>query len=1240
MLPKSFTEWLTTAEGTSKALKALFLVLTALIVATHNVCAALGLPEWTVRVGAILITIAFAWTLLNSYRRFATASRLQRPDYFTLRPTDPASLFGRTSDLDKLLSAVQRNLLVILDGDSGCGKSALILSGLVPRLKSQPGDLLPVVVREWGDDWVRGPLASALQSLYNSLSATELESLDWLNPPDLAATAATLAPELESRLRAVFETLGRRPLLVADQFDDYQSLHRHRFLDADCSWITPKLLAESNLFWRLVRDALAESRMRLLVATRSDMASGSVCVRFVGDEYATVRSLPLVEGDYLRPLLAAIVPSDLTPPVVTNPDRGWKELCELLERDLKVEEAVLMQQVRTVLAGVRQLRVLTPRAYRAAGGVRGVEILAIASALRRASRSITIRSGRDHRERLDTARAVLGALVVAKGTRQRPKARQARFSVLNAIAGNQTEDTKSILHCLQEDEVVRPAAAVNGESSWQLDHDYLAAAVLSEARAANRWAVALDEGRERYSDAAGKWLRQWNALLPMTTLARLAWEYARRRLIIRGASRYLLASAIKPLLLLLCLALTLIAARIWDQDRRLTAEAIRVVDSFGGSQGDGAVMEIWHGSSALRTRVTDLIAADSSRLERAANTRWALAQVGSDPTQLTVMMALLRRIVEAEPETHSMGAVTTYTDLVQRVPQADVRSAFLTLQSQLRDRRYFVSMHELVRAYVALALRLSDEDIRLARLTLLDLVKDEEKAFPALYGYQMLASRLNATDARTENATLRQYISRENSSNLTADSAAYAYRAVSERLSNDDAQTEAVEFRHVIEHMPPTKNNHAAAEAYRALATRLTKDSAKAEAAALRELMKRSNPCLPVPEMVQAYIQIISHMEAPDIRTEGVELRTLFRDTASHVYVDAYAALVAKLNDADASSESEVLLKTLDEAHPQDAVPLLVAAYPVLAPRLPADQASRIATSLRARLDRESNSSSIGILIAYGSVAAEVSSSEARAAATLMAARWESARSSVRAREFALTYATIAAKLSDADVNNAVHTLHAMLFPELSKVEFRRDPVPLHQVIRVYNALMPRLTPAQARILLAALSGRVWSNTDPETIRSLTTLFDSLVNRLDSNQTRAHVSDLRVFMRNANLFQPDLSWQYASTIARLPDSELEAEATTLTSNLLEDMNRESVASLTRAYTAVARQLLRRKDEAIRPRLVQQALILAGHPFLENRVPLLDLLGELAGSSFNGDVTAAVSWASRSYGIEPAQLRPM
>ena len=50
------------------------------------------------------------------------------------------------------------NRIVLLDGESGCGKSALVGSGLAPRLRAVRG-LLPILVRDWGDDWVRGPLA-------------------------------------------------------------------------------------------------------------------------------------------------------------------------------------------------------------------------------------------------------------------------------------------------------------------------------------------------------------------------------------------------------------------------------------------------------------------------------------------------------------------------------------------------------------------------------------------------------------------------------------------------------------------------------------------------------------------------------------------------------------------------------------------------------------------------------------------------------------------------------------------------------------------------------------------------------------------------------------------------------------------------------------------------------------------------------------------------------------------------
>ena len=111
------------------------------------------------------------------------------------------------------------------------------------------------------------------------------------------------------------------------------------------------------------------------------------------------------------------------------------------------------------------------------------------------------------------------------------------LDALNGVTGDRTR-TGRILAALQHDEVVRPAEAVGSGDAWQLDHDYLARAVLAEARQADRWSVALREGKARYDEAAEDWRRRWAALLPVGTLARVCWERARRRLRFGAAARY------------------------------------------------------------------------------------------------------------------------------------------------------------------------------------------------------------------------------------------------------------------------------------------------------------------------------------------------------------------------------------------------------------------------------------------------------------------------------------------------------------------------------------------------------------------------------------------------------------------------------------------------------------------------------------------------------------------------------
>jgi hypothetical protein len=245
-----------------------------------------------------------------------------------------------------------RNRIVLLDGESGCGKSALVGSGVAPRLQAG-GALLPVLVRDWGDDWVRGPLAATLDALYGALTEEQRGKIEWTVPPDLAGKPPALVAELTKRLNAVRDVLQCRTLVIADQFDDYQAQHHDNFHDGDGNWLTPAELADNNLFWNLIRKRLRDASSHLLVVTRSDTSSGLSCIRFLDDTMTAVRTLPKVDIEYLRPLLAGIAPDEATPPVISNPRSGWHALRERLEIDFRERSAILMQQVRTVLLGLR-----------------------------------------------------------------------------------------------------------------------------------------------------------------------------------------------------------------------------------------------------------------------------------------------------------------------------------------------------------------------------------------------------------------------------------------------------------------------------------------------------------------------------------------------------------------------------------------------------------------------------------------------------------------------------------------------------------------------------------------------------------------------------------------------------------------------------------------------------------------------------------------------------------------------
>ena len=729
---KRLTEWLGTAEGAGKGVAALLSTAGSIGAATTKALDpfAKNLPAWVLPGCAFLLIAGFAVVLWRGFQRFAQASRLERPDAFVLRPTDPDALIGRTTDLANLINAVNRNRVVLLDGESGCGKSALISAGLIPRLQQTNG-LLPLVIRDWGDEWVRGPLSAALEALFGNVSQADRDRLGWTSPPDLAADSVPLENDLDARLKAVFDGLGRRPLLVADQFDDYQALHHSHFVDNEGNWLAPAELAKVNRFWALISAGLAEGRLHLLVVTRADMGSGLSCVRFLDKGQTAERRLPRVEPEFLRPLLGSIAPENAQPPVVSNPAGGWYDLRERLEENLKAEGAVLMQQVRTVLLGLRQLPLLTPSRYRAAGGLRGVETLVISRALGDAA---TAAGGGE--AGLRTARAVLGSLILPGGPNQPPKARSALLSNLKEIAGDQSR-TVAILKALQRDEVVRPAE-VDKKAAWQLDHDYLARPVLAEAQQADRWSIALRESKARYDEVAGNWRHRWAALLSVRVLARICWERARRRLAFGEAAGYVWASAIKVGIAVVALILIGTGAYILNQDRLLTAEAHRLIDNFRGSGEQNAVLQIWRAAEPLRQRVYELVREDNARRERACLTSWPVAHAGLEPSRAREAAGTLRAALERARPDNAAAFAQAYAAVAARLSdQADLKAAATALRAALEQARPD-NAAAFAQAYAAVAARLSDQaDLKAAatvlRAALEQARPDDADAFAQAY---------------------------------------------------------------------------------------------------------------------------------------------------------------------------------------------------------------------------------------------------------------------------------------------------------------------------------------------------------------------------------------------------------------------------------------------------------------------------------------------------------------------------
>ena len=459
------------------------------------------------------------WILVKWRTRY---SRLLKPDALRLDRDNAEHLVGRADDINYLLQQCLGKQITFLEGESGCGKSALVRAGLLRKLKDDKS-VQPLLLDDWWvDDWERSPfkaLKSALTT--NGTVGSDANA----NPTDGQLKSAgrhlpALADAEQELIRLNDEEM-RTPLIIFDQFDDYQARNRERFLPIK-TWLDPGTLRQNNPFWGLVAGLLEQDKLRCLFVTRSDTAAGLSSVQFFGSVQAF--RLDRVRSPYIAELLKRLTEGTAAARVIADPDAGWTKLVERVIRDISQQDVILPQQLKIALGGIQSLKRLNVREYERVGGAAGIEAFYVEEQINGTARKVGLAPSQ--------VRAMLVDLIdPLNPTKTRSRGKEDLLAVLAKAIGQPVTGAEfnNALVELERGEMLRSASdPESGRNTYRLDHDYLTRGVLAAERRANRWHYLLEDKAKVFQDAGTLW-KKWKALLPVWMQCSLVWARMRGR---------------------------------------------------------------------------------------------------------------------------------------------------------------------------------------------------------------------------------------------------------------------------------------------------------------------------------------------------------------------------------------------------------------------------------------------------------------------------------------------------------------------------------------------------------------------------------------------------------------------------------------------------------------------------------------------------------------------------------------
>lgn len=438
---------------------------------------------------AVAILLCLAVLLMGGFLGTRKSRWLDR-DLLLADPAARGLLLGRKDEVEVLAQLCEESSVVVLSGEAGSGKTALVHDGLMPGLSKGGGRLLPLVLATYGDDWEAGPMAVLRQALQKVQPRAAVRHIGFAGAdsaePSLAALCEALAPA--------------EVLLVFDNFEQYLLANVDRFMPHKQPWIAPAALTAGNGFWREVAGLVGAGRVKCLFVVRSehaDLLAASVVPALCRADRRNVLQIEGLQESDLAALIDAVVEPPGGQRAVADPQYGWQRLAEVLCLQMH-RRGGLPADLLFALRVVSTLGAPTRYAYNAAGQLGGIA----ASYLRKRLRRAKMRSGLTEQQVLRALEALVGPRDRGSAAR-RPPGRSTPQLAVAAFAtptptSQQVASLDRALSVLANEVVKAQVDAALPGKSWSLYSDLLIAAITRRSV----WQARLDSFALDYASSS------------------------------------------------------------------------------------------------------------------------------------------------------------------------------------------------------------------------------------------------------------------------------------------------------------------------------------------------------------------------------------------------------------------------------------------------------------------------------------------------------------------------------------------------------------------------------------------------------------------------------------------------------------------------------------------------------------------------------------------------------------------